>query len=184
MARVSREQAALNRKAVVAAASTLFRQRGLDGVGIDEVMAVSGLTRGAFYGQFGSKEELAGEACGHAFQAAAEAWETAKGGADHDQLIRIVDYYLKPEVPGKECPLATLAADAGRTPLGGAVRGAFTRGLERLVTIFAGRKRDDRALAILAAMVGANLLRRASDNKTLSDSMDAAVRRLASEKHR
>jgi TetR/AcrR family transcriptional regulator, transcriptional repressor for nem operon len=181
MSRVSREQAALNRQAVIAAASALFRRRGLDGAGIDEVMAVSGLTRGAFYGQFGSKEELAGEACDHAFQAAAEAWGRAEGSEQAGRMVRIVDYYLAPQVAGQECPLATLAGDAARAPTGGAVRRAFTSGLERLVAIFRGRAQDDRALAVMAAMVGANILRRASENATLSDAVDEAVRKWASE---
>lgn len=61
--KVSREQAERNREKVVDAASRLFRARGVEGVGIGEVMRECGLTHGGFYNQFESKEALAAEAC-------------------------------------------------------------------------------------------------------------------------
>ena len=68
MARVSRETAATHRKAMVRAASRLFRARGLDGVGVAEITRAAGLTHGGFYGHFASKEALAAEAVGAAFE--------------------------------------------------------------------------------------------------------------------
>ena len=56
--KVSKEQVAKHRAAIVAAASRLFRQRGLDGVSVAEIMQEAGLTHGAFYGYFPSKEAL------------------------------------------------------------------------------------------------------------------------------
>ena len=50
--RVSRQQAAENRKRVLEVAGTLFRERGFDGIGVAEVMKAAGLTHGGFYGQF------------------------------------------------------------------------------------------------------------------------------------
>ena len=65
--KVSREQAAANRAAVVKAASRLFRSHGFDGVGVAEITRAAGLTHGGFYGQFASKDALAEEACDQAF---------------------------------------------------------------------------------------------------------------------
>ena len=179
MGRASQQQAAENRAKVVAAASQLFRRRGLDGVAIAELMAEAGLTHGGFYGQFGSKDVLAGEACAHAFDSVAQAWATA----DHDETIgwlqRVAGFYLRQKPPGWECPMATLAGDAARAPAQGPVRQAFTAGLRRLAGLLAGETRADRALAVLAAMVGASVLRRASDDAALADQIDAAVLHLA-----
>jgi TetR/AcrR family transcriptional repressor of nem operon len=183
MGRVSRERAAENRAKVVTAASSLFRRKGFDGAGIDELMAEAGLTRGGFSGQFGSKEVLAGEACTHAFESAEHAWRAVAAGDVAGRLPRLTEFYFAPKPPGHDCPMATLAGDAARAPAGGPVRRAFTAGLRRLASLFAGggEKPDDKALAILAAMVGAAVLRRAGDDAALADSIEAAVLRLAAE---
>ncbi|MFP5514702.1 MAG: TetR family transcriptional regulator, partial [Alphaproteobacteria bacterium] len=60
--RVSKEQAAENRRRVVEVASALFRERGFNGIGVADLMKEAGLTHGGFYGQFASKEDLAAEA--------------------------------------------------------------------------------------------------------------------------
>jgi TetR/AcrR family transcriptional repressor of nem operon len=61
--RVSREQAAANRQKILDVAGTLFRERGFDGTGVDDIMKRAGLTHGGFYGYFRSKDDLAAETC-------------------------------------------------------------------------------------------------------------------------
>jgi hypothetical protein len=51
---VSREQAAENRRAIVAAATRLFRERGVEAVGLSELMKHAGFTQGGFYNHFES----------------------------------------------------------------------------------------------------------------------------------
>src|ERR1700751_3651450 len=63
--KVSKEKAAQNRAALVATASRLFRERGIDGVGVAEIGKAAGLTHGALYPHFTSKEALAAEALAH-----------------------------------------------------------------------------------------------------------------------
>ena len=58
---VSREQAAENRRAIVAAATRLFRQRGVEAVGLSELMKHAGFTQGGFYNHFESKADLVAE---------------------------------------------------------------------------------------------------------------------------
>ena len=64
--KVSREQVAEHRSQILAAAARLFRLRGFEEVTVAEVMKDAGLTHGAFYGYFPSKEALIAEAVGHA----------------------------------------------------------------------------------------------------------------------
>ena len=61
--RVSRKEAEANRERVVEVASTLYRKHGFDGIGVADIMKKAGLTHGGFYGHFGSKDDLAAEAC-------------------------------------------------------------------------------------------------------------------------
>ena len=181
MGRVSRERARENRAKVVEAASSLFLRKGLDGVGIREVMAEVGLTQGGFAGQFGSKDALAGEACSFAFDHAEQAWRNACQGNAKERVRRMIAFYLASNAARRGCPLAALGVDVGRAPAGGPVRRAFTVGLQRLARVIDPDRSNDRALAVMAAMVGAAILRRASDDGALADQIDGAVRHLADE---
>ena len=60
--KVSKEQVAAHRARILAAAARLFRLRGFDDVTVAQVMRDAGLTHGAFYGHFSSKEALIAEA--------------------------------------------------------------------------------------------------------------------------
>src|SRR6202049_4714757 len=64
--KVSKEQVVHHEKQILAAAAQLFRQRGFNDVTVAEVMKEAGLTHGAFYGYFPSKEALIAEAIGEA----------------------------------------------------------------------------------------------------------------------
>jgi TetR/AcrR family transcriptional regulator, transcriptional repressor for nem operon len=170
MGRVSKERAGRNRQAVVAAASTLIRGKGLDGVGVRELMASAGLTQGAFAKQFGSKEQLAAEACAFAFDGAEQALRIESGDAS-----QLAEYYLAPKLPDQECPIATLAMDAARSPRESAMRQAYTVGLGRLAELIAGNPASSEHLTLLAALVGASVLRKATDDHGLADQIEAAV---------
>jgi len=179
MSRASREQAAENRAKVVEVASSLFRIKGVNGVGIDELMSAAGFTHGGFYGQFGSKDALAGEACTHAFDVTEQAWAAAGHGDAARRLSRLTSFYFARKAAGQCCPMATLSADAARAPIGGPLRTAFTQGLRRLAKIIEGDQCDDSALIVLAAVVGASVLSRASEDAALADSIERAVMRLS-----
>ena len=64
--RVSKEQAAENRERILKAASSLMRERGISGVGVDALTEAAGMTHGSLYSQFGSKERLVEEAVAYA----------------------------------------------------------------------------------------------------------------------
>jgi len=70
--KISKEKAAENRQALIQAASRLFKEKGIDGVGVAEISKAAGLTHGALYAHFSSKDELAAEAMGYNAQKARE----------------------------------------------------------------------------------------------------------------
>src|ERR1700679_2645793 len=94
---VSREQAAENRRAIVAAATQLFRERGVDSVGLSELMKHAGFTQGGFYNHFESKAALVAEvlACAMADGSAQLARETKAPVDDTTTAFeRYVDHYV------------------------------------------------------------------------------------------
>lgn len=183
--RVSKEQAAENRRRVVEVASALFRERGFNGIGVADLMKEAGLTHGGFYGQFASKDDLAAEACARAMEVMAERWDgAAETPPDDEALKALLDGYLSPrhrDHSAAGCPIAALGVDVSRQ--GGAVRGAFTRGLrpfiDRLQRLVPGRSAEAKrraALATLSGMVGALILSRAVDDPALSEEILEAAR--------
>ena len=70
--RVSRIQAEENRQTVINVASRLFREHGFDGIGLKDLMEGAGLTQGAFYKQFASKDDLAAQASRRALESASQ----------------------------------------------------------------------------------------------------------------
>src|SRR5215471_10539005 len=105
--RVSREKAAENHQRIVDTAARLFREKGFDGVGVDEIMNGAGLTHGGFYGHFGSKEDLAAEAVARALESAAERQSRFK---DLGDLVSdyLSDWHRADRANG--CPVAALGA--------------------------------------------------------------------------
>jgi TetR/AcrR family transcriptional repressor of nem operon len=178
--KVTREQAARNRETVVDAASRLFRTHGVEGVGIGEIMRESGLTHGGFYGQFGSKEMLAAEACTRALDASATRWTRIADAHPNDVMPALATDYLSArnrDTPETGCALVALAADAARR--GGDVADAFRTGLLNLADIIAQSAPEndrDHALAALSQLVGAMTLARAVNDEALSDRILAAAR--------
>src|SRR6184192_2855455 len=117
MMRVSRVQAAENRQTVINVASRLFRSRGFDGIGLKDLMKGAGLTQGAFYKQFASKEELVAQASRRALESAFSRWSAAAAENPKDPLGAVVSFYLSPEHCEERldgCPIVALGSDAAR----------------------------------------------------------------------
>ena len=90
--KVSREQVAEHRIRILAAAARLFRQRGFDDVTVAEVMKDAGLTHGAFYGYFPSKEALIAEAVGRALPPVPDRGKPQRPAAGYaDRIVRMRD---------------------------------------------------------------------------------------------
>ena len=191
--RVSREQAAANRERIIEVAGRLFRERGLDGIGVANLMKAAGLTHGGFYGHFECKEELEVEACERVLARTGEAWPAMAAKNPETPLKGLLDWYLTAQHrdgPGDGCIYAALASDVARQS-SPALRRTFTAGLrpllDTLVRIVPGRSRAarrQRALACLSTMVGALILARAVDDAKLSSEILAAARALSGEPSR
>ena len=186
MARSTRAEVAERRQAVLEVAARLFRERGVEAVSVAEVMAAAGLTHGGFYGHFESKEALAAEACGQAFGRACARWESFAADPAGEGFARLLGSYLAAahrDSPGNGCAGPTFLAEAARDVPGGSVRQAYATGirglagaLERLLPASMRRRRRERALLALAAMVGAVSIARAVGEDPLSEEILAAVR--------
>jgi TetR/AcrR family transcriptional repressor of nem operon len=172
MSRVSQAQALENRRRAVAAAAQLFRERGVNGISVADLMKSIGLTTGGFYKQFPSKEALIVEAAQAAFgdldQLLAE-FDAAHG--DHDTARgALVDFYLSAEhrdQPGTGCPTAGFAGDVARESTAGEVREKYAAGVEAFAA-WLSTDTDD-GLPMVATLVGAILLARATAGTGLSE---------------
>lgn len=182
--RVTREQATQNRDRVLEAAATLFRERGLGGVGVAELMNAAGLTHGGFYGQFESKEDLQAQACRHASEQTLERWRQAESRRPEDPLAALVAAYVSTphrDHPGTGCVVAALGAEASRE--GSKVRRVISDAAKSLfdtmMAVVSGKtvaEKRQRAAVTLASMVGAVVLARAIEDDNLSKEVLRAVR--------
>src|SRR2546422_1423803 len=166
--RVSRVKAAQNRKQILTAAARLFRQNGIRATGVDSISRGAGLTHGAFYSQFESKEALAAEAIRLALSRWRRVWRRAaeRKRGRREAFRSIVAGYLSPEhrdSPGRGCVVAALGPSIARQPR--TVRAAFTNELKDAVDFLArlvprtdpSRRRAD-AIAAFACITRALIL--------------------------
>ena len=201
--RISKAAAAANRERVLEVATRLFREKGIDGVGVADLMSEAGLTHGGFYNHFQSKEELVAEACKIAFDAAiarlqnnvanAKTKSSAKAESMHDVFAHYVDRYLSldtRDAPGRSCPMAALGTDAARH--GPPVKDVFADGVKRYLDAFqdvvpiaqgkaAKPRKRVQTIATLSTLIGALTLARAvagADEKLSKEILAAARVRL------
>ncbi len=179
MGRVSQAQAQENRRRVVETASRLIREQGTQ-VSVADLMKAAGLTHGGFYKQFGSKEELVGEATAHAFAELArhhrDNLERYAGRREAAQSAAI-DTYLSVEhrdSPADGCPAAGLVADVAREGAGEEARRVYTQGVGDFADFLATEDQD--GITRLCTMLGALVLSRATKGSPLSEEILAAAR--------
>lgn len=172
--RVSRDQAEKNRQTVINVASQLFREHGFDGIGLKDLMEAAGLTQGAFYKQFASKDDLAAQASARALESATRRWSAAANANPQDPLGAVIAFYLSTghrEDRGDGCPVVALGSDAARQ--GEDVKASFEVGIRKYLEMLehwvgTPDASADKAMAVLSTMVGAMVLSRAINNKRLS----------------
>jgi TetR/AcrR family transcriptional regulator, transcriptional repressor for nem operon len=167
------EETAAKHERIVKEASRLFRERGFENVTVGEVMKAAGLTHGAFYAHFGSKQEL--EEAAVAYGQALSAGRARSHGATKKGRQAYAERYLSPrhrDHPGDGCTMATLGQEIARsTP---EVKVAFERGLEEILAAGGGDRKD--AVFQTAALLGGVVLARAVKSEQLSDEILRTVR--------
>ncbi|MFD6026590.1 TetR/AcrR family transcriptional regulator [Streptomyces griseoluteus] len=177
MGRVSQAQAEENRRRVVETASRLFRERGTQ-VSVADVMAAAGLTHGAFYKQFASKEALVDEVTAYAFAELAQRHRAGLEQGDEQRAAQrsLIDTYLSVEHrddPADGCPVAALATDIARDGGGHEARRVYAEGVADFADFLGGSDQD--GILRLCTLFGALVLSRATKGFPLSEEILAAA---------
>lgn len=174
---------------IVSVAARAIRRSGYDGTGVADIMKEAGLTHGAFYAHFPSREAMLAEAATRACADAAAVTAGVAASVPAGQaLASMLRAYLSPEHLAQVemgCPLAALGSETPRQAP--EVRRVTTRHIKEMIDAVARQSPDwgqpaahERALVTVATMVGTLVLARAVDEPALANSLcDAALRHLA-----
>jgi TetR/AcrR family transcriptional repressor of nem operon len=167
------KETAAKHERIVKEASRLFRERGFENVTVGEVMKAAGLTHGAFYAHFGSKQELQEAAV--AYGQAVSAGRAESHGATKKGRRAYAERYLSSrhrDNPGNGCTMAALAQEVARaTP---ELKTTFERGLEKILAASGGDRKE--GIFQTAALLGGVVLARAVQDPRLSDEILKSVR--------
>lgn len=169
---------------IVQAAARAIRRSGYDGTGVADIMKEAGLTHGAFYAHFESREAMLAEAADRAGAEANAAAASVIAAAPPEQALRaLMQAYLSREhLAGIEtgCPISALGSEMPRQSP--EVRRAATRRIKEMIDLIARQSPDwgqpgahERALVTAATMVGTLVLARAVDDPALSDALCSAT---------
>ena len=175
--RYSKGHKQATRQRIVEAAGRRFKQDGIDGAGIATVMSDAGLTNGAFYAHFASKEDLVANVLADQLRAQRQSLDAQP--SDRAGLEAFVRSYLSPQHRDESadgCPSAALLDEIARRPA--ATRQVFTDELMAEIDDIASRldpadleaARVD-ALTVFGLMVGTLQLARALTDRDLSDQL-------------
>ncbi|MFF0088206.1 TetR/AcrR family transcriptional regulator [Streptomyces canus] len=183
MVRYGKEHKSETRRRIIERAGRRFKQDGIDGSGVSTLMKDAGLTNGAFYAHFASKDDLVTTAIADQLKVQAESVVAlaAPGRAGLEQIVR---GYLSPqhrEMLGDGCPNAALLDEIGRCAE--TTRQAYTDGVLILVEGIAERMAPDdpssarvKALSLLGQMAGTLQLSRAlTDSRLANELLDQGV---------
>ncbi|MDR3635453.1 MAG: TetR/AcrR family transcriptional regulator [Isosphaeraceae bacterium] len=173
------------RQRILDAAAVVFRREGLQAGSVDKVMGEAGLTAGGFYTHFTSKEALFAEMLTEALRQGRVIFGKEDEGLTGSERIRaIVGKYLSPahrRMIDRGCPMPPLLPELPRA--GEPARRAFEEALGAIVAALephleedGGATRSDRALALVALLVGGMTLSRAVADDALANRILAACR--------
>jgi TetR/AcrR family transcriptional repressor of nem operon len=171
----AREHKQATRRRIIKAAGRRFKRDGIDGSGVATLMSDAGLTNGAFYAHFTSKEDLVAAAVGDQVRTQSKGIDALPPGrAGVEQIVRA---YLSPEhrdSPEDGCPSAALLDEIGRST--DATKQAYTDGVLAFIDDIAARLAPHdppsaraRALSVYALLVGTLQLSRALADRQLAD---------------
>jgi TetR/AcrR family transcriptional regulator, transcriptional repressor for nem operon len=188
--KVTKQKAAENRGRLVRAAGKLFRQHGIDGIGVADIGKAAGLTHGAVYARFPSKMALAAEALSDGTKRTTELMKSAC--AAQPTIGAYLDFSLnnihRDDIAGG-CPLTASGSEIARQKK--PVSRAFAEGFENYVAAVQEVLADnadyatarERAIAIAAAEIGTLIVSRAvmKADPAYSNEILAAGRRVLGE---
>jgi len=169
---------------ILEVASRQFRQEGIAASGLAGIMSEAGLTNGAFYAHFASKNEMVEKSLKRATD---EQWQWFEKEIAAGRLLDIVDAYLSEEHrdhPESGCPSAALLPEISRQEPD--TRRVYTKSMKRLLKAVEkqlpetkGLKAREIAIATTGLLFGTLQLARAVDDPALSEEILAAGNRVA-----
>jgi TetR/AcrR family transcriptional repressor of nem operon len=172
----SQTQKTKNHERIVRTAAKRFREKGLAGVGIADLMQEVGLTVGGFYKHFDSRDDLVVEALRYALGTRRGQAEAAASGGPPLTYAKLVDDYLSEghrDHPGSGCVISALAVEIARGDK--RTRALLTeeirRALRSITDLTPGKDEGparSTAILTLSALVGAIGLSRAVSDEALS----------------
>jgi TetR/AcrR family transcriptional regulator, transcriptional repressor for nem operon len=173
--RYGKDQKQATRQRILEAAGRRFKQDGIDGAGVAAVMSDAGLTNGAFYAHFASKEDLVAHVLAAQLRAQRRRFETQP--SDRTGLEAIIRAYLSPEHRDQladGCPSAALLDEIARRPT--STRQVFTDELLGTADDIAARLDSAdasriEALTLFGFMIGTLQVARALTDRDLSDQL-------------
>jgi TetR/AcrR family transcriptional regulator, transcriptional repressor for nem operon len=183
--KVSSEKVSEHREALLTTAKRLMQERGFDGAAVADICREAGLTQGALYGQFKSKDALAAAAIRRTCEEGAAVWGGLRDGGPGSLLAFLNAYLCETHAgdPGMGCTLAACVSEIARQDP--AIGAAYAEGFRRMSDLVqqalpAGTPPGDarrRAIALLSGMVGALAIARAlekADPELSRDVLSAA----------
>ena len=165
---------------IVVAAAKAIRRSGYSGTGVADIMKEAGLTHGAFYAHFTSREAMLAEAADRAGADSNAVAASVIAAVPPDQALHALmqAYLSKEHLVGIEsgCPVSALGSEMPRQCT--EVRRAATSRIKEMIDLVARQLPDwgqpsahQRALVIVATMVGTLTLARAVDDAALSEAL-------------
>ena len=177
MARYGKEHKQATRRRIIDTAGRRFKRDGIDGSGIATLMADAGLTNGAFYAHFASKEDLVATALAEQLREQRESFSVlAPGRAGVEQYVRDYLSIQHRDNPDDGCPSAALLDEIGRCT--DTTKQTYTDGVLAMIDDVAARLAPDdpqsarvKTLSVFAMMVGTLQLSRALADRQLADAV-------------
>src|SRR5947208_4665662 len=177
MARYGKEPKQATRQRIIEVAGDRLKRDGVHGSGVATLMADAGLTNGAFYAHFESKEDLVASALVEQLREQRESFSAQPPGrAGLDQIVRAYLSVEHRDNPEDGCPSAALLDEIGRST--DATKRAYTDGLLVAIDDIAARLASDdpqsarvKTLSVFAVMVGTLQLSRALADRQLADAL-------------
>jgi AcrR family transcriptional regulator len=177
MARYGKGHKEATRRRIIAAAGRRLKRDGIDGSGVAALMADAGLTNGAFYAHFTSKDDLVAAAVADQLRQQRERYNTQV--CDRAGIEQMVREYLSPDHrdnPADGCPSAALLDEIGRYT--DATKRSYTEGIlgiaDHIAALIAPENPQAaraKTLSLFATLIGTLQLSRALANRQLADTV-------------
>jgi len=175
------------RQKMIAAVSQGFRQHGYSGIGVDGLAKAAGVTSGAFYSHFGSKNGAFTAALEYGLNQVIEGVPMFQEKGGKRWIEDFVDYYLgraHRDNLANGCAMTSLSPEVIRTDP--ATQKIYESKIDQIADLIAvglkggsEDKRRARAWAFLGVLIGGLTIARASESNKIADEIASAIRKAA-----